>query len=72
MYVNAGNTGTDPLVADTDGDGINDGDETLGTLGGLDLPGLGFKPLKTDKAVPYGPTGAGLGKVSPVSKSVGR
>src|SRR5947208_17039418 len=30
---------------------------------------FGFKPLKTDKAVPYGPTGAGLGKVSPATKS---
>jgi hypothetical protein len=53
VYVNAGNTGTDPLVADTDGDGINDGDETLGTLGGLDLPGLGFKPLKKDLAFEF-------------------
>ena len=34
-------TGTDPTVADTDGDGISDGDEVLGTTAGLHLPALG-------------------------------
>ncbi|WP_196758044.1 hypothetical protein, partial [Stutzerimonas stutzeri] len=29
---------------DTDEDGLTDGDEVLGTLDGLDLPGLGAKP----------------------------
>jgi len=41
-------TGTDPLNADTDGDGINDGDEVLGTLAGLDLPALGASALRKD------------------------
>jgi hypothetical protein len=35
-------------VADTDGDGIGDGDEALGTTGGLNLPALGAKPVKKD------------------------
>jgi hypothetical protein len=41
-------TGTDPLNADTDGDGIDDGDEVLGTLDGLDLPSLGASALRKD------------------------
>src|SRR6266498_55020 len=32
---------------------------------------FGFRPLNPDNVVPYGPPGAGLGKVSPVTKSVG-
>src|SRR5439155_11062039 len=32
---------------------------------------FGSNPLKADNAVPYGPAGAGLGEVSPVTKSVG-
>src|SRR5213080_1554448 len=32
---------------------------------------FGSSPLKADNVVPYGPPGAGLGKVSPVTKSVG-
>ena len=45
-FVSATNTGTDPNKADTDGDGISDGDEVLGTAAGLDLPGMGVSPLK--------------------------
>ncbi|GIK15128.1 MAG: hypothetical protein BroJett003_00920 [Planctomycetota bacterium] len=41
-------TGTDPLNADTDGDGLDDGDEVLGTLAGLDLPRLGANPVRKD------------------------
>jgi hypothetical protein len=45
VFVSTLDTGTDPTVADTDGDAISDGDEVLGTLAGLDLPGLGVSPL---------------------------
>lgn len=48
VYVSASNTGTDPAVADTDDDGIPDGDEVLGTAAGLDLPAMGTNPLKKD------------------------
>ncbi len=41
-------TGTDPSNPDTDNDGLSDGDEILGTLGGLDLPALGADPLRKD------------------------
>ena len=36
---------------DTDGDGLSDGDEVLGTLGGLDLPALGVDPRHKDMLV---------------------
>ncbi len=45
VYHNPGDTGTSPVNADTDGDGISDGDETLGTKAGLDLPAMGANPL---------------------------
>jgi hypothetical protein len=48
VYVNPGDTGTSPTNADTDGDGIKDGDEVLGTLQGLALNALGAKPLRKD------------------------
>ncbi|MDH3706168.1 MAG: hypothetical protein OES57_08875 [Acidimicrobiia bacterium] len=48
VFVNTADTGTDPLVADSDGDAIADGDEVLGTLAGLDLPGLGTSPNRAD------------------------
>lgn len=48
VYVDAGHTGSNPAVADTDGDGIRDGDEVLGTTGGLNLPTLGTRPTKKD------------------------
>lgn len=38
--------GTNPSVADTDGDLIKDGDEFFGTLGGLNLPAMGANPLR--------------------------
>ncbi|MGZ4728468.1 MAG: fibronectin type III domain-containing protein [Acidimicrobiales bacterium] len=52
-FVNEGNTGTNPNVADTDGDGIKDGDETLGTLSGLNLPQMGFMPTHKDLAMEF-------------------
>lgn len=41
-------SGSDPFVADTDNDGINDGDEFYGTLAGLDLPSFGVDPCRKD------------------------
>ncbi len=38
--------GTDPTNPDTDGDGLNDGDEFYGTTSGLQLPFLGCNPLR--------------------------
>ena len=52
-FIDVRNTGTDPANADTDGDGIQDGDETLGTLAGLNLPALGTNPLKKDILLEY-------------------
>ncbi len=40
--------GSNPLDADTDDDGIIDGDEFYGTTGGLDLPGMGADPCRKD------------------------
>lgn len=45
--------GTDPNDPDTDGDGMRDGDEVLGTVGGLDLPGFGVNPLRKDILMEY-------------------
>jgi hypothetical protein len=53
VYVSPLSTGTDPLNPDTDGDGIEDGDEVLGTVAGLDLPGMGVSPLHKDILVEY-------------------
>lgn len=53
IYVDSGNTGTDPNNPDTDGDGIEDGDEVLGTLAGLDLPAMGTNPLRKDLLLEY-------------------
>ena len=44
---------TDPSLADTDADGLPDGDEVLGTLDGLDLPAFGVKPRRKDILVEY-------------------
>ena len=52
-YVSTSDTGTDPNDSDTDNDQINDGDEVLGTLAGLDLPGLGVSPLIKTILVEY-------------------
>ncbi len=48
VYLSVNSTGTDPNNPDTDGDGIKDGDEILGTEDGLDLPAMGADPLRHD------------------------
>ncbi|HSG48414.1 MAG TPA: hypothetical protein VLA43_11415 [Longimicrobiales bacterium] len=53
VFVEALNTGTDPLNPDTDGDAIRDGDEVLGTTAGLNLPALGVNPLRKDLLLEY-------------------
>jgi hypothetical protein len=53
IYVSPTNTGTSPLLADTDGDGLRDGDEVLGTTGGLNLPALGANPNKKNILLEY-------------------
>ena len=53
VYINQFNTGTDPNNPDTDGDSINDGDEILGTISGLDLPGMGLNPLVKNILIEY-------------------
>lgn len=40
--------GTSPTNPDTDGDGLRDGDEVLGTEGGLNLPAMGVDPRRKD------------------------
>ena len=50
-FVSATSTGTDPLNPDTDGDGIADGEEVLGTETGIDLMALGAHPLRRDLLV---------------------
>lgn len=40
--------GTDPHNPDTDGDGLEDGEEVYGTPAGLDLAALGANPLRKD------------------------
>jgi alpha-tubulin suppressor-like RCC1 family protein len=46
VFVSTADSGSDPNLPDTDGDGIEDGDEVLGTEDGLSLPGMGTSPLK--------------------------
>ncbi|MDG2305426.1 MAG: hypothetical protein P8R42_12425 [Candidatus Binatia bacterium] len=53
VFNGAFDTGTDPLVDDTDNDGLRDGDEVLGTPGGLDLPAFGVSPLRQDILLEY-------------------
>ena len=53
VYVSPINTGTNPNNPDTDGDRINDGDEVLGTLTGLNLPALGASALKKNILLEY-------------------
>jgi hypothetical protein len=48
VFRGASDPGTDPLVADTDADGISDGDESLGSRGGLNLPAFGLSPLRKE------------------------
>lgn len=52
-FVSTSDTGTDPRNRDTDGDGLSDGIEVMGTLDGLDLPALGVSPLRKDLLVEY-------------------
>ena len=52
-YTSRQNTGTSPDNPDTDGDGILDGDEVLGSAAGLDLPALGTNPLRRDILIEY-------------------
>jgi len=53
VFVDISDTGTDPGNPDSDGDGLSDGDEVVGTAGGLDLPALGVNPLRRDLLVEY-------------------
>jgi hypothetical protein len=53
FYAGPANTGTSPTNPDTDGDGLTDGDEVLGTLGGLNLRGMGANPLKKNILFEY-------------------
>lgn len=53
VFVSPSNPGTLPNNADTDGDGIRDGDEVLGSAGGYDLPGLGVNPLRRDILIEF-------------------
>ncbi len=53
VFVNSNNTGTSPNNPDTDGDGLPDGDEVLGTTGGLNLPGMGTNPLRKNILLEY-------------------
>ena len=59
-FVDSNNTGTSALLADSDGDGISDGDEVLGTLGGLNLPALGVSPNRIDILVEIDWTGSAV------------
>lgn len=52
-FIDSSDTGTDPDLADTDGDGITDGEEVLGTETGLDLAALGASPLRRDLLIEY-------------------
>lgn len=45
--------GLDYHDPDTDDDGLSDGDEVLGTLDGLDLPGFGVDPRRKDLLVEH-------------------
>lgn len=53
VFMGIEDTGTNPNDPDTDGDGISDGDEVLGTSEGLDLPALGVSPLRKNVLLEY-------------------
>jgi hypothetical protein len=52
-YVSPMRTGTSSTIADTDNDGLSDGDEVLGTVGLLDLPAMGANPLRKTVLIEY-------------------
>ena len=52
-FTSAAATGTNPNNADTDADGLRDGDETVGTTAGLNLYGMGTRPTKKDILFEY-------------------
>jgi hypothetical protein len=52
-FVSTTNTGTNPNDPDTDDDGISDGDETLGTSSGLNLPAMGANPVHKNIFLEY-------------------
>jgi hypothetical protein len=53
IYVGPSNTGTSASNPDSDGDGLRDGDEVLGTEAGLNLPGMGVSPVHKDILIEY-------------------
>jgi hypothetical protein len=53
VFIDPDDTGTDPNLPDTDGDGLDDGDEVLGTEGFLDLPSMGANPLRKNILLEY-------------------
>ena len=53
IYKNRKNTGTDPFNPDTDGDGLKDGDEVMGTEAGLRIHSFGANPLRKTIFVEY-------------------
>lgn len=53
QFVSDTDTGTDPANPDSDGDGLSDGIEVMGTLEGLDLRALGASPVRKDLLVEY-------------------
>lgn len=52
-FVSVLDTGTDPRQRDTDGDGLFDGEEVLGSNTGLDLRALGVSPVHKDLLIEY-------------------
>jgi hypothetical protein len=53
QYVSPSNTGTSPNNPDSDGDGLPDGAEVLGTAAGLNLPALGASPVRKNILLEY-------------------
>jgi hypothetical protein len=53
VFIGPWNTGTDPRLADTDGDGLDDGDEVNGTASGINLAALGVSPVHKDILLEY-------------------
>jgi len=53
IYINPRRTGTLPNNADTDNDGLTDGDEVLGSAAGLNLPAMGTRPLRKTVLIEY-------------------